>query len=122
MNIETTITASRRYLVCRANVPITAEVARQIAAETEKLSDESGIQSRLIDVRNRPNISSVSSNYDLAYNDLDHLEIKRNSRVAVLVSPEDKTHDFALLAIRNAGFNVRKFTEEAAAIAWLEED
>ena len=121
MNIETTIAPSRKYLVCRVLVPITAEVARQIAVETEKLSEESGINARLIDVRNSPNISSVSGNYDLAYRDLDELQVARDSRVAVLVSPDDSSHDFALIAIRNAGFNVHKFTDQAVAIVWLEE-
>jgi hypothetical protein len=122
MNIETTIAPSRKYLVCRVLVPVTAEVARQIAVETEKLSEESGIQSRLIDVRNFRNISSVSGNYDLAYKDLDELQVARCSRAAVLVSSDDSSHDFAMTAIRNAGFNVRKFNDQAAAIAWLEED
>ena len=121
MNFETTIAPSRKYLVCRVFVPITAEVARQIVVETEKLAQESGIKSRLIDVRNIRNISSVSGNYDLAYKDLDKLHMARDSRVAVLVSPDDSSHDFALPAGRNAGFNVHKFTDRAVAIVWLEE-
>lgn len=122
MNFETTIAPSRKYLVCRVFVPITVEVARQIVVETEKLSEESGIKSRLIDVRNIRNISSVSGNYDLVYKDLDELHMARGSRVAVLVSPDDSSHDFALIAVRNAGFNVRKFNDQATAIVWLEDE
>jgi hypothetical protein len=36
--------------------------------------------------------------------------------------PTDTSEDFASTAIKNAGFNLQTFTDEAEAIAWLESD
>jgi hypothetical protein len=68
------------------------------------------------------NVSSVSKNYDLGYGDLEGLGVARGPKAAVLVAAEDESHDFALLVIRNSGFNARKFTDETSAIMWLEAD
>jgi hypothetical protein len=121
MTIEVSVAESREYLVCRVTEPITPEVARQIAVDVEHLAKQTGIQSRLIDVRGSRNVSSVANNYDLAYKDLDELQIERSSKAAVIVDADDTSHDFAIIAIQNAGFYARKFTDEAEAIAWLEE-
>lgn len=73
-------------------------------------------------MRGTPNTQSVVLNYDFAYKDLEDMHVDRGTKSAVLVSPGDDSHDFVMIAIRNAGFNGRKFTDEAAAIAWLESD
>ena len=122
MVVELFIAESGKYLVCRVTGQITAEDARQMVEQIEKFAHETGAKSRLIDVRNATNVSSISGNYDLAYKDLDELQVGRVFKAAVLVSPDDHSHDFAMIAIQNAGFNCRKFTDEAAAITWLVED
>ncbi len=122
MAIELSIAESRKYIICRVTEPITATFAREMAVQIQKFAEDAGIHSRLVDVRESQNVSSVAKNYDLAYRDLDGLQVARASRAAVLVSPHDSSHDFAMTVIRNAGFNVRKFNDEAAAIAWLEKD
>jgi hypothetical protein len=121
MAIESSIAESRKYILMRVTEPVTAEVARQIAVEGQAFADEVGIQPRLIDARGSRNVATVADNYDLAYKGLEELQIERATKAAVLVSPDDASHDFALIAIRNSGFNARLFTDEAAAIAWLEE-
>ncbi|MDZ4658365.1 MAG: hypothetical protein SH868_12375 [Bythopirellula sp.] len=122
MGIELLIHGSGKFIVCRVTDEMTAHMARQVAVAVEQFSAQTGIKARLIDVREVRNTSSVSKNYDLAYKDLEELRVVRANKAAVLVSPDDSSHDFAMTAVKNAGFNVRKFTDEAAAIAWLEED
>jgi hypothetical protein len=111
--IEITVSNSGKYLICRVLVPITAEVARQMALEVQQFSEQIGIAARLVDVRGVRNVSSVSKNYDFGYGDLDEQGVARAAKGAVLVSPGDD---------RNSGFNARKFTDEAAAVAWLEDE
>jgi hypothetical protein len=121
MDFEVSVADSRKYLVCRAQGPITSETSHAMAVAMNQLAEESGIDGRLIDVRGQPNLMSVISTYDLAYKEMDSLGINRATKVASLVNAGDTTRDFAHDAIRNAGFNLRIFTDEAAAIAWLEE-
>jgi hypothetical protein len=119
---EISASKSGKYVYCRVLVPITAEIARQMALEVQQFGDQLGIKSRLIDVRGVRNVSSVSKNYDFGYDVLEEQGVARAAKGAVLVSPGDDSHDFALLVIRNSGFNSRTFTDEAAAVAWLEDE
>jgi hypothetical protein len=120
--VEITASESGKYVHCRVLVPITAEVAPRLALEVQRFVEQVGIESRLVDVRGVRNISSVSVNYDFGYSILEDQGVARAAKGAVLVSPGDDSHDFIQLVIRNAGFNSRKFTDEAEAIAWLEAD
>lgn len=121
MEFEATIAESRKHLVCRVHVPITIDVAHRMAHAMNDLAARSGIDGRLMDCRGQPNVMSIISNYDLAYKDLDALNIDRSMKVASLVDPGESTQEFVHNAIRNAGFNLRVFHDEAAAIAWLDE-
>jgi hypothetical protein len=48
------------------------------------------------------------------------LNLDRAARVAILVRPDDISHNFVETVSRNAGYNVRVFRERKAAIDWLE--
>lgn len=122
MEFETSVADSRKYLICRAFGPITVEIAHRMAHAMNDLATQTGIDGRLMDVRQATNLMSVMSNYDLAYKDMDEWKIDRSVKVASLVNPDEPSQDFVHNAIRNAGFNLRVFTDEAAAVAWLEED
>jgi hypothetical protein len=121
MEFEASLAPSGKYLVCRVFVPITVEVAHRMAVAMNALADQTGVSGRLMDCRGQPNLMSTMANYDLAYKDMDELQIDRSVKVASLVDPDESTQDFVHNAIRNAGFNLRVFYDEAAAIAWLEE-
>jgi hypothetical protein len=118
--VEITVSHSGNYVYCRVKGPINAESARQMSTEIQQFCDQAGIEARLIDVREACNILSVSNNYDLGYRDLEQQGVGRAHKAAILVSPGDDSHDFALLVIRNAGFNAQKFTDEEEAVRWLE--
>ncbi len=122
MPFEISHAASQRYQIVRVTGLITPEVARAMALETVTYAAETGIQARLFDVRGGTNVSSPSNIYDLAYTELEELGVSRATKAAILVSPHDASHDFVETALRNSGFNARKFTDEATAIAWLAAD
>jgi hypothetical protein len=120
MDFEVSVSESGKYLFCRVHVPITIEVAHNMALALNRLADETGIDDRLIDVRGLTNMMSVITNYDLAYKDMDELKIARSTKVASLVDRGDSSQEFVHNAIRNAGFNLRVFYDKASAIEWLE--
>jgi hypothetical protein len=122
MDFEVYLSESKKFIVCRPLVPITEEMTRRMAGDVENLSKDAGVSDRLIDVRNVPNTMSVSTNYDIAYEGLEDMRIDRSTKVAVLQSPGDTSHDFVCTAARNSGFNMRTFIHESAAVAWLEDD
>jgi hypothetical protein len=121
MDFEVFLADSQQYIVCRAFSPITEEITRQMTEAVAEVAERTGVLNRLIDVRNVPNTMSVTTNYDLAYKNMEAMQIERSTKVASLQSPGDTSHEFVCIAIRNSGFNLRVFYEEAAAISWLEE-
>ncbi len=107
------------YLRIKVNVPVTRDLADQFAAQAEEDGARLGCGGYLIDVRGVINESSVHDNFQFSVNELgdmvDEFEMKR----AVLVDVDDDTHDLPILAMCEAGLNMRKFTDEQQALDWL---
>lgn len=122
MAIEISPAASRKYQIVRVTEPITPAVSHELARQTEAFAEQTGVQARLFDVRATANIAPVSQIYDLAYKELDEIGIERATKAAILVSHNDRSHDFVELVLHNSGFNARMFTDEATAVAWLESE
>ncbi|MDY6943545.1 MAG: hypothetical protein SVU69_11130 [Pseudomonadota bacterium] len=120
-NYDISISGNGNYIICRVDVPITKEIARDYSLDVDRLSREKNIKRFLFDLRRAPNIESTFDNYDYAYEDMPDMRLQRDVRSAVLVSPDDHSHDFPETVMRNAGYNVRLFTDLEAAVVWLEE-
>jgi hypothetical protein len=120
MAIKTYLAESGKYLVCRVDEPVTEEVVNQMSTQMNELAAKTGIRNRLIDARGMPNLMSVLASYDLAYKELDAMQMDRATKIAALRLPTTQA-GFASTVIKNAGFNLRVFAEESEAIAWLEE-
>ena len=76
-----------------------------------------------MDLTEAKHVDTVTNTYKFAYEDMQFLPgINKNVRVAVLVSPDDHSHDFVETVARNAGQNVTLFREREAAIQYLLKD
>jgi hypothetical protein len=122
MNFTITTSPNGKYLICRVTGEITVDIARQFTKELDRLSRTLNIKRFLNDVRDASNALSTLQNYDFAYIDMAEMNLQRDACSAILVGPADKTHDFVETVTQNAGFNVRIFHDEEAAIAWLEQN
>lgn len=104
------------FLVVTVLGSLTAEEASRYTAEAKMLGNRLGIDRVLVDVTGAVNADFTEDSYDFAYRRLKQLSAGEASpRVATLVRPEDHSHDFVLLASRNAGFNVTLFRNREAA-------
>ena len=110
-----------KYFRINAKVDVTTEIARSWLSELANYSRESGVHNYFFDVRNVKNISNVTDNYNFAHHDVSSLNIEKTGRHAILVSPDDHSHDFIETSMLNAGYNVKIFHDEDQAINWLEE-
>lgn len=120
MSYEIGISKNGRYIICRVIQPVTTDLARQFTIEMDQLSRARKIKHFLVDVRGAPNVASVFQNFEFANQDMAGLDLQRGVRSAILVDPDDHSHDFVETVTQNAGYGVRVFDDEAAAIAWLE--
>lgn len=100
---------------------ITGRIATAYAEEAQAFGGSLGIKRFLVDVVRCRNTDSPLGNYDFAYRAMPASNIEKTSRVAVLVSPGDRSHDFMETVARNAGFDIKLFTDRDLAIRYLHE-
>ena len=112
---------SRAFVRVTIEGDVTAEFAREFTLAADAVGKKEGIDRYLVDSRTSRNILSASDNYYYAYREMNGMQLSRAARSAILVDPEDKSHDFVETVSQNAGFNVRVFRDEQEAIAWLRE-
>jgi hypothetical protein len=121
MKYEISMSGSRRYIKVRVDEVINAELEREFSYKTIQEAKKHNIKNFLVDVRNVSNVAGNLENYVFAYKNMRQFGLEKDSKIAVLVNPDDKSHDFIETVFRNAGYSCVIFTDEKTAIDWLEE-
>ena len=112
-----------KYIILKHWGVINRKITTERNLEAHKLGAELGITRHLVDLTEAKHVDTVINTYKFAYEDMRFQGgINKKARVAVLVSPEDHSHDFVETVTRNAGQNVRLFRDREAAIAHLLRD
>ncbi len=115
-----TVSPNGKYIIQKIVGEINAEIALDLNHETHALGRRLGINCYLSDLTECRNTDSVIDNYDFAYSDMPaDPGIDRFARVAVLIDPEDHSHDFVETVARNAGLDVTLFRNRDEAIRHL---
>lgn len=122
MRYDITPSETGRYLVCRVTGPLTVTTARTLVRDVDRRSRSRQVKRILSDLRDAPSTLDTLATYRFAYTDMAALALQRDVRVALLVHPDDPTHAFTETVVRNAGYDLRPFHTEPAALAWLTED
>lgn len=119
MDYEVIANKNAGYILIMVNVPMTSEIGRKCGAEAVRLGKENNTSKFLFDLRKSPNVQDIMPNYNFAYKDMTHFGFPKDSRSALLTNPNDNSHKFIETLFRNAGYQVKIFIDELAAIAWL---
>jgi hypothetical protein len=119
MDYEVSIPQDRKYVLVKVNRPMTTELGIECGKAATTLGKNNDIKRFLFDLRDAPNIETVLPNYEFAYKGLESFGFPRDSRSVLLTRPDDRSHDFMETVFVNAGYYVRIFSDENAAIAWL---
>jgi hypothetical protein len=115
-----TVSLDGKYIIQEIVGEINAEIALGFNRETHALGHRLGINRYLSDLTECRNTDSIIGNYDFAYSDMPaDPGIDRFARVAVLIAPEDHSHDFVETACKNAGLDVTLFRDRDEAIRHL---
>jgi hypothetical protein len=111
----------KTYMHVRVNEPVTLQVLNGFMHETAEKANEYEIDNFLFDLRQAPNRTSVFALYEFAYNQSKRLGFKPLSKHVLLISLEDMVdYHFVETILINAGYQGKIFTDESAAIEWLE--
>ncbi len=108
------------YIILKILGKQTAELAMKQNLEAHAFGDELGIGRYLVDATEAVNVDSTLENYSFAYTDMQTpTGINKAAIVALLVSPDDHSHDFIETVSRNVGLNVTIFRDRELAIHHL---
>ncbi|MEO8232119.1 MAG: hypothetical protein ABI638_07535 [Ignavibacteriota bacterium] len=122
MNYEIKLSDSGKYIIVTVNSDMTRALAEQVGLEATHLARKKNINLFLYDLRNSTNRESVNSNYIFAKQDVNRIEPDYSNKIAMLTSPNDKSHNFVETVLRNAGHNVLIFRDKEKALEWLLEE
>ncbi len=122
MNYEIKVSDSGKYILLRINENMTRSLAERLGAEALHLGGLKNISRFLYDLQNSVNVESINANYIFANQEMKRLEPNPSNKIAMLTSPNDKSHDFIETVLRNAGYYVKLFVVEEEAISWLEDE
>ena len=120
MKYTITPSADGKYIILKIRGEINRQTIEQPNLEAHALGKKLCIQRFLIDVTEAINTDSILDSYEFAYTDMITTEgINKNARAAILVSPNDYSHDFIETVLINAGVKVKIFRDPDSARSFL---
>lgn len=120
MTYEYVMSKDGSYVILKIVGTINRQTAMAANLKAHAFGKSVNLNKYLMDLRASRNSETTFGNYSFAYQDMKSMPgIDRTARVALLVAPEDHSHDFIETVSRNAGLNVSLFREISAAEAYL---
>lgn len=108
------------YVTLEQSGKITRKLQLQYNIEAHKIGKEHRIKKYLVDVIHARNTESNIENYQFTNEDVRRTnEIDKSAIVALVVDPEDHSHDFIETLSINSGLNVTLFRDKVKAIEFL---
>lgn len=120
MEYSITPEGTGKYIIIKIKGNLRRQDSMQIITEAYDVGAELGIQQYLMDVTEASHSWPLGVDYVFVNQDLQHqIKFNRSARTAVLVSPEDVSHDFILTVAMNAGLNINVFRDRDDALEFL---
>jgi hypothetical protein len=119
MSYEFNVAEDQPWIYVRIYDYVTKTLFLDLLKDAIDQAKKHGVSNYLIDSRGMPSMKSTIEDYDIVNYRLKELGFERRSRTAMIVDPEDKTHDFFETCTMNAGYIWRIFTDADLASQWL---
>ncbi len=121
MNYNISVSVPKTYIRIQVNEPVTKESLQGFIGEAAEKSKECGIDNFLFDLRCASNQTGMIHHYEFVYDLSKQLGFKPLSKHALLVSQKGMLdYNFVETILINAGYKGKLFTDESAAIEWLD--
>jgi hypothetical protein len=112
--------ADKTHVVVKAFGSYTCERSMEDTLAAHALGEKLGLDRYLVDLEECRNTDSIVANYEFAKkNMMEEPGFNKRAIVALLVSPDDHSHDFVETVSRNAGLSVRIFRDRNSAEEYL---
>ena len=120
LDYEVGVSADHTYLYVRnVKVAVTMDLVMEVVSRLSELDESSSISRLLLDARGVVSLTRVAERYDFAYRRTPSIGTGPQ-RVALLHDAGDRSFDFLVTVLGNAGQDCRAFEREGDAVAWLQ--
>lgn len=119
MQCDITVADDNQYACLRVRETIVPEIGKALVREMADLQQQKGILRFLLDVRGVTSRTSPVDDFQMANREVASAGFTSGTRVAVVKSPGDTSHDFIETVGLNAGQNIRLFEAMNTALAWV---
>jgi hypothetical protein len=117
------ISDDNSFILVSVEGVVDSNLALEYTVKSHQLGREKGILNFLVDLVNARNMQSPVENYDFVISDLDESHfIDRRAKVAMLVSPDDDSHNFVETISRYSGYNVKLFRKLEDALGFFKNE
>lgn len=110
------------FIVIKAMGKMTRQNSMKLNTESHAYGKSVGINKYLVDLTESKNIDSAVNSYEFANKDMQSDSIDRKAVIALLVDPNDDSHDFIETVSKNAGLNVTLFKNRKLAEDYLKSE
>jgi len=118
-----TVSQNNKYIIVRVTDDMSRKLAAEIAEQALLMGKKWGTGRYLIDLTASRNRESILGSYLSAYEDLAEVPWRKTlTRVALLVDPQDNSHDFNEIVLNNIGMRATLFRDRDEALQYLLED
>ena len=122
MEYSIRLSENHSYVELKIVGDFTATEMLRLVAESHSFGKSNDVHNYLVDSLSARNIDSAMGNYQFAYKDMPEVEeVDPLARVAVLVSPDDHSHDFIETVAFNTGSTLKIFRSFNEAINFLDQ-
>ena len=120
MPYNLSISDDNTMIIIKVDGNVNSTMALEYSMNAYLLAKDKGILCFLIDLTNARNQQTIAENYDFMNLDLDESGfVDRRAKIAMLVSPEDHSHDFVEKIARIMGHNILLCRKMDDAITFL---
>lgn len=120
-NYEIKLAESGEYIIITVKGEIDSKLATEYIIASHTMGRERGINKYLIEATEARNAETPADNFEFGDSGMDKIpEMDRFARVAMLVDPEDHSHDFIETVMSNRGYAIRLFHEAQSALDYLD--
>ena len=120
MPYNLSISDDNTMIIIKVDGNVNSNMALEYSMNAYLLAKDKGILCFLIDLTNARNQQTIAENYDFMNLDLDESGfVDRRAKIAMLVSPEDHSHDFVEKIARIMGHNILLCRKMDDAITFL---
>jgi len=121
MDYELKMADNGKFGILTVKNEVTNNLVIRFTRDVLKFTQANNVSLFFYDYRRAPSAQTYADQYELIYHRLNSDQLDSIQKIAILVSPKDRSHDFIEFLCAGLGRNILIFNDLTAAKDWLAE-